>query len=294
MPSMNYRITHTTTYQYSDPVPVCHNQIRLSPRDSRWTRCTSHRLTIRPTPATTHRRQDWFGNTVQAISIDAGHRRLSVTASSRVTASPPETPEPDATPAWEAIASGVRQQSITDWLSASEFVFDSPRVNSSVTFREFAAESFPADRPILAGALDLSSRIYKGFKYDTSATTVTTSPEEALRQKRGVCQDFAQVALAALRSLGLPARYVSGYLRTVPPPGKQRLVGADESHAWLSVWCGDAGWIDLDPTNDCLCSADHIPIAWGRDYSDVAPISGVFLGGGQHSLDVSVDVEPIQ
>jgi transglutaminase-like putative cysteine protease len=290
---MNYRITHTTTYQYGDAVPVCHNQIRLSPRDSRWTQCVSHKLTIRPTPTTTAQRQDWFGNTVHAFSIDAGHRRLSVTASSRVTASQPDLCDPDSTPAWEEIANGVREQSIAGWFDVSEFTFDSPRVISSDVFRDFAAESFPPGRPILAGAVDLSSRIHEGFDYDASATDVTTSPEESLKLKRGVCQDFAHVALAALRSLGVPARYVSGYLRTVPPEGQPRLVGADQSHAWLSVWCGDAGWIDLDPTNDCLCSVDHIPIAWGRDYADVTPISGVFLGGGHHKLEVAVDVEPV-
>ena len=254
----------------------------------------SHRLTTRPTPTTTAPRQGRFGNTVHAFSIDAGPRRLSVMASSRVTASQPDQRDPDSTPAWEEIATGVREQSIAAWFDVSEFVFDSPRVISSDVFRQFAAESFPSGRPVLAGAIDLSSRIHVRFEYDASATDVTTSPEESLKLKRGVCQDFAHVALAGLRSLGVPARYVSGYLRTVPPEGPPRLVGADQSHAWLSVWCGDvAGWIDLDPTNDCLCAVDHVPIAWSRDYSDVAPISGVFLGGGNHKLEVAVDVEPV-
>ena len=288
-----YRIVHSTSYQYSDPVPVCHNQIRLSPRDTDWTNCTSHRLLIRPTPLTVSRRKDWFGNIVQAFSLEESHHKLTVTASSRVTVSEQPAPPPEQTPVWEEIQQNIADQTVEGSLPACEFACNSPHITADDRFRDFAAKSCLAGRPVLEAAIDLTSRIYNDFEYDPKATTVTTGPADVLEAKHGVCQDFAHIAIACLRSLGIPARYVSGYLRTTPPPSKDRLIGADASHAWFSVWCGPSGWIDLDPTNDCICGIDHVPIAWGRDYSDGAPIRGVFIGGGNHSLKVSVDVEPV-
>jgi transglutaminase-like putative cysteine protease len=290
---LKYRIVHSTSYQYSDPVPVCHNLLRLSPRETAYTNCTSHRMLIRPNPERVSRRKDWFGNLVQSFSLDESHRKLLLTATSRVTVSPQVVPEANETPEWEDIAASIRDQSIDGWFDVNEFVYDSSLAPSGDTFRDYASDCFAPKQPILDGAIALMSKIFREFKYDPKATTVVTRPAEALAQKHGVCQDFAHVAISCLRSLGLPARYVSGYLRTLPPPGKERLIGADASHAWFSIWCGEAGWIDLDPTNDKVCGTDHIPIAWGRDYSDVAPIRGVFTGGGQHTLKVSVDVEPI-
>ncbi|MDA1161463.1 MAG: transglutaminase family protein [Planctomycetota bacterium] len=291
---MKYRIVHSTAYQYSDPVPVCHNQLRLTPRETPYTHCKSHRLLIRPVPANVSRRKDWFGNIVQSFSLDESHRKLLLTATSRVTVSPQVIPEFSQTPKWEDVADGIRSQTLDGWFDATEFVFDSSLAFSDASFRDYAVDCFGTGHPILSGAVALMSKIHREFKYDPRATTVVTRPNEALVEKHGVCQDFAHVAISCLRSLGLPARYVSGYLRTIPPEGTPRLVGADASHAWYSVWCGKAGWIDLDPTNDKVCGTGHIPIAWGRDYSDVAPIRGVFTGGGQHTLNVSVDVEPIE
>jgi transglutaminase-like putative cysteine protease len=288
-----YRITHSTTYLYSDPVPVCQNQLRLSPRDTPWTHCSSHRLAITPRPDSKQRRRDWFGNYVQSFSLQESHRKLSVTAKSLVEVRPQSVPDPAETMTWEEAQAAIAQRSAADWLEASEFVFDSPHIARASAFRKFAEPCFPTGQPVLAGAVALTSKIFSEFKYDPRATTVTTRPEEVLQARHGVCQDFAHLEIASLRSLGLPARYVSGYLRTTPPPGKPRLTGADASHAWISVWCGPHGWIDLDPTNNCICSTDHIPIAWGRDYSDVAPFRGVYLGGGTHTLNVSVDVEPL-
>lgn len=290
---MKYRIVHSTSYQYSDPVPVCNNQLRLSPRETAYTTCTSHRLLIRPSPVVVTRRKDWFGNQVQSFLLDESHRKLLLTATSRVAVSPQKVPDPESTPKCQDIAAGLRDQSLPDWFDVIEFIFDSPLSLRDNPFRDFAADCVGADQPVLTAAMSLMSKIFHDFKYDPKATTVVTRPDEALAQKHGVCQDFAHVAISCLRSFGLPARYVSGYLRTIPPPGKERMIGADASHAWFSVWCGEAGWIDLDPTNDKVCGTDHIPIAWGRDYSDVAPIRGVFTGGGNHTLSVSVDVEPI-
>ncbi len=291
---MKYRIVHSTSYQYSDPVLVCHNHLRLSPRETAYTKCTSHRMLIRPNPENVSRRKDWFGNLVQSFSLDESHRKLLLTATSRVIVSPQVVPVAAETPKWEDIAAGVRDQTIDGWFDVAEFIYDSTLATRGEIFRDYAADCFSPDQPVLAGALALMTKIFRDFKYDPRATTVVTRPGEALAQKHGVCQDFAHVAISCLRSLGLPVRYVSGYLRTLPPPGKERLIGSDASHAWFSVWCGEAGWIDLDPTNDKVCGIDHIPIAWGRDYSDVAPIRGVFTGGGRHTLNVSVDVEPLE
>lgn len=291
---MNYKITHSTTYLYSTPVRVCHNLVILSPREGFAVETHSHRLLIRPTPQVSARRRDAFGNVVHSFSIEENHKQLAVTASSRVTVRPRKPPEADKTPAWEKVLEAVVDQSDPGWLEATQYRFDSPRVRRNSSFREFAEVSFKPDRPILEGAWELTTRLHKHFKYDVKATTVSTTPEESFKLGLGVCQDFAHVQIACLRSLGLAARYVSGYLRTIPPPGKPRLVGADQSHAWLSLYCGaEVGWVDLDPTNNCYCGTDHIPIAWGRDYSDVAPIRGVFLGGGDHQLQVSVDVCPL-
>lgn len=291
---MEFKISHTTTYAYSEPVPVCRNQVLLTPRDTPTVRCRTHRLTITPTPSSTVRRKDYFGNHVHYFSVEANHRQLRIAATGRVLVEESTPPPPEETVPWDALVADVRQARDADWLSACEFVFDSSYITASDEFAEYARPSFPPRRPILAGALDLTRRIHQDFKYDTKTTSVSTRPDDAFRLRSGVCQDFAHVEINCLRSLGIPARYVSGYLRTLPPPGQPRLVGADQSHAWLSVYTGPTGWIDLDPTNNTLCGTDHIPVAWGRDYGDVAPIKGVFLGGGTHQLSVSVDVAPVE
>ncbi|HUG94100.1 MAG TPA: transglutaminase family protein [Planctomycetaceae bacterium] len=293
---MHYKITHTTTYAYGDAVPVCHNEVRLTPREGPALDCRTHRLVIKPTPTTSNRRRDFFGNHVHTFSIEESHRKMSVTATSRVAVRPPETPPPDATPPWESLTRAERLQELLgrDWIDAWQFTFESSSARPAPELAEYARASFTPGRPVLAAVLDLTRRIHADFKYETGTTHVATSAEEAFRLRRGVCQDFAHIEIACLRALGLPARYVSGYLRTIPPPGKPRLTGADASHAWLSAWCGEAGWIDVDPTNNTVCGTDHITLAWGREYSDVCPIRGVFIGGGTHELNVSVDVLPLE
>ena len=291
---MRYKITHTTTYNYSDTVPICHNEVHLTPRDGRGQSCHSHRLAISPHPATFDRRTDYFGNQLHHFSIIEGHKRLIVRAVSRVEVRPLAAPKPESTSAWEQVGTDVQTITSPVMLEALQFTLESPSITIPNSVREYVKPSFPAGRPILEGLVDLTTRIHRDFKYDPRATTVSTPVDEVFDIRRGVCQDFAHLQIAALRSLGIPARYVSGYLRTLPPPGRPRLVGADASHAWLSVFCGDAGWIDVDPTNDCLTSTDHITVAWGRDYIDVCPIRGVFIGGGNHSMKVSVDVLPLE
>jgi len=290
---MHYKIKHTTTYSYSVPVNVCHNLVMLTPRDDARLKLLHHRLDTHPAPQFSARRKDAYGNHVHSFSIEESHRQLTVTAQNRVLVRPVAPPS-NAGPAWEQIAAGVRTETDPAWQDASRFVFNSPRIRRQPDFFDYARSTFAKDRPIVDAVRDLTRRIHNDFKYDKLSTDVYTSTEEAFRLRSGVCQDFAHVQIACLRSIGIPVRYVSGYLRTLPPAGRPRLVGADQSHAWVAVFCGpEIGWLDVDPTNDCLCGSDHIPIAFGRDYNDVVPLRGVFLGGGEHQLRVSVDVSPI-
>jgi transglutaminase-like putative cysteine protease len=198
-----------------------------------------------------------------------------------------------ATPAWEALRERIREHHSHEALSAFEMTFDSPLVPVVPAFAEYAQASFEPGRPILDAVLELNSRIHADFEYRPGATSVTTPVQEVFAQRHGVCQDFAHIEIACLRALGLPARYVSGDIRTRPAAGRERLLGADASHAWLSVWVGEAGWIDLDPTNDGVAADQHVTLAWGRDYADVAPIKGVILGGGEHTVEVAVEVEVV-
>jgi len=291
---MKYKITHTTSYTYESPVRVCHNLVMLTPRSDAHVRLHSHRLRVTPKPQSLHQRQDFFGNLLHAFSIEENHRQLKVSSISRVRVLNRSITPAEQTPPWERVVNHVADAIDSQWLEASAYLFDSRRIQRSSVFADYALQDFTPGRPILLCARELIARLHREFSYDTTATFVNTLPHETFAIKRGVCQDFAQVAISCFRSIGLAARYVSGYLRTIPPAGQERLIGADQSHAWISLYCGaDTGWVDLDPTNNCICAKDHIPIAWGRDYQDVVPVRGVFLGGGQHTLAVSVDVLPI-
>jgi transglutaminase-like putative cysteine protease len=290
---MKYKITHTTVYTYSDLVPVCQNEAHLTPRPSLWQMCNYHRLRIKPPPPHIGKRLDYFGNPVNFFTITEGHRKLIVTAISKleVKAGPNL---PSISPPWESVRDNLLNDLSEGGLDARQFTFDSPLVAASPDLHEFGQPSFTPGRPILEAVRDLTARVFTEFKYDPTATNVNTPLEEVLRLRRGVCQDLAHLAIGVVRSHGLAARYVSGYLRTIPPPGKQRLIGADASHAWLSVYCGSLGWVDVDPTNNVLIGTDHITLAWGRDYTDVCPIRGMFVGGGHHTMAVSVDVAPLE
>lgn len=290
---MKYKITHTTTYRYSTPVSVCHNALMLCPGESPRTQCHSCRISIRPQPVITERRHDVFGNVVHRFSLEENHSVLTITATSHVTAHEYTIPKSEQHLSYGELLNVLDTAADPNWLEVMTFRFDSPRIRRSQKFADYAAAFFPPDRSVVEAVKQFTAKMFSDFRYDKSATDVDTPAETSFQEKHGVCQDFAHVAVACLRSLRIPARYVSGYLRTVPPPGKKRLVGADQSHAWVSAYCGPAaGWVDFDPTNNCICNTDHIPIAIGRDYGDVVPIKGVFLGGGEPQLTVSVDVEP--
>lgn len=291
---MNYRITHTTTYSGTEPVSVCHNEAWLQPRSMPYQFCQQFNLQIDPIPSSLSTRVDAFGNSVHQFSFNQGYETLTVVASSEVEVLP-HSPATTDFPNWEEIRQRVLAPVEPTDLDATQFRFDSPRLRSSTLLADYGRASFKPGRNLLEAAMELTGRIFDEFEFDPRATTVTTPVEEVFKQKKGVCQDFAHLQLAILRSLQLPARYVSGYLRTIPPEGQSRLIGADATHAWLSLYCGsDHGWIDLDPTNNCIPNEDHITVAWGRDYGDVCPLRGVYIGGGTHTLTVGVDVEPVE
>lgn len=290
---MKYAITHRTLYRYSGGVALCHNQARLLPRATPWQLCQPSRVAIKPRPALSAEREDFFGNRVLYFAIQDIHQQLEVKIVTEVQVLDTRSfRESSPSPPWEQAYKMLREDPDPEIVEARLFELDSPFVAVHPTFREYAKPSFPPGRPLLEAVADLSRRINREFTYDPHFTTVATPLKEVLSQRRGVCQDFAHLMIACLRGLGLAARYVSGYLETLPPPGQPRLIGADASHAWLAVYVPGAGWAEFDPTNDCMPQEKHVTLAWGRDYGDVAPLTGVMTGGGSHSLEVSVDVAP--
>ena len=288
---MLYAISHRTTYTYSSDVAVSHHIAHLRPRALRWQELREFALEITPEPDALSDRTSFHETPATFFTLEKPHAELVVTARSRVRVAAPILPRQS--PAWDAVRAACAGHLLTEATATGEFRFDSPHVVRRASFADYAAASFPAGQPLLDGLRDLTSRIFRDFKFDKRATTVATPLQDFFQNRRGVCQDFAHFGIACLRSLGLPARYVSGYLETLPPPGKKRLIGADASHAWLATWCPGHGWIDADPTNNLLPGGRHITVAWGRDFSDVSPLRGVVIGGGEHELKVSVDVAPI-
>lgn len=287
---MTYRIVHKTTYKYGRPVPYGKHAAILTPRSRGRCKCTSHELRILPVPATRTERVDYFGNLVTIFTIEEPHEELEIEARSQVTLDANPAPA-DTSPPWDEVVRTLPLDFTPEGLEAYEFVFGSPRIQAGPEFASYAAPSFTPGRPLMDALMSLTARIYEDFEFDAKATGVRTRPEEVLRQRCGVCQDFAQLQIACLRSLSLPARYVSGYLRTHPLPGQARLAGTDASHAWVSAYCPGVGWLDVDPTNNLVPSGSHVTLAWGRDYGDVSPVRGVIVGGRDHTLDVAVDME---
>ena len=282
---VTYQVVHTTQYEYREDVSVSHHVARVMPRDFLRQQCLHHALDIEPAPAVMRGHQDYFGNAVTFFIIERAHKALTVRATSTVTVRGKSLPPAAASPPWEEAREFDRLP-----LDAIECLFDSASIAVSDAILDYAHPSFSPGRPILDAVADLIRRIHADFTFDPQATTVTTPLRDVLSLRRGVCQDFARLGIACLRSQGLAARYVSGYLETVPAPGAPHLTGVDASHAWLAVYCPGLGWVDVDPTNNLFPSTTHVTLAWGRDYVDVSPVRGVILGGGQHSLHVSVDV----
>lgn len=295
---MLYQVIHETCYEYSEQAVISHNQGHLLPRPSE--RQTLHHLAlnIQPSPAGVECKRDYFGNDVVFFALQEPHQRLLVRTESRVEVKPREALRVEASPAWEQVVEGVRRARDAAGLAAFEMVWESPFVATGEVFADYARGCFAPGRRLAEALLDLNARVHREFRYDPEATTLATPTAEVLAQRHGVCQDFAHLMLGCLRSLGLPARYVSGYLKSADPkPSRGRpsddLVGSEASHAWVSAWCPANGWIDLDPTNDVVPSDRHVVLAWGRDYDDVSPLKGVTLGGGAHSVTVKVEARPV-
>jgi len=289
-----YEIHQKTAYTYAYPVPVARHVLRMVPVDRPRQRVIASHFSIDPDPVEWIETSDFFGNRVAHIRIERAHTRFVVRTNARVEVEAADHADPETGPSWEAIRELAADCCDLSADSPAHHLFPSPAAAPSPAITAWAAESFPAGRPMLAGALDLMMRLHDELTYDSKATDVSTPPAESFAIKRGVCQDFAHVMIAGLRGLGLPASYVSGFLRTEPPPGQERLQGADATHAWVTVWCGpELGWQGLDPTNALRVSTDHVVLAIGRDYSDVAPVGGVLLGSGRQKLSVEVDVVPL-
>jgi transglutaminase-like putative cysteine protease len=296
---MLYRVFHETAYEYGELAVISHNQGHLMPRSSELQTLQHLELSIAPSPPEVQWHRDYFGNDVVCFTLQEPHERLVVRSESRVAVTPRPALRLAESPPWEQVVERVRAARDEAGLAAFEMVWESPFVATGAPFADYARASFPPGRPLAEALLDLNGRIHREFRYDPEATTLATPIEEVLAQRHGVCQDFAHLMIGCLRSLSLPARYVSGYLRSAPakpPPAdaEPALVGAEASHAWVSAWCPANGWIDLDPTNDVAPSDRHVVLAWGRDYDDVSPLKGVTLGGGSHGVSVRVQVRPIE
>jgi transglutaminase-like putative cysteine protease len=287
-----YHIRHLTTYAYEELVTYARCTLRLKPRDVDGQKVVSSRISITPQPTKVAERMNFFGTCVTSITIETPHTAFAIEASSEVELNRP-APRAEATPAWEDARGEALARDALDGASPAHYLYPSRLVEIAAPLTTYSSAFFPSGRAVLDGATDLMRQIKHDFAYEPKSTAVSTPLLEAFEKRRGVCQDFAHIMIACLRGIGLPAAYVSGYIRTVPPPGKPRLEGADATHAWVSVWCGEgAGWIDLDPTNNMRVANDHIALAVGRDYSDVSPIDGVIVGSGKQELKVSVDVVP--
>jgi transglutaminase-like putative cysteine protease len=290
-----YDIRHVTTYSYENPVGFARCSLRLEPRSGDGQELISHTVDIRPRPAERTARRDFFGTLTENVVIENAHRHLRIDSRSRVSVSRKAPGRHDPSPAWEGIRDAAFEATSLGPASPIGYVFATALVPMLAPVSAYAGESFPAGTGILVGAVKLMHRIRTEFRYDKKATVISTPLDEVFEKRHGVCQDFAHVMIAGLRGLGLPAAYVSGYLRTMPPPGKPRLQGADATHAWVSVWCGgDLGWIGLDPTNDLLVENDHIILGIGRDFSDVSPVDGIIVGSRKQKLGVAVDVVAVE
>jgi len=282
---LKYALRHVTSYDYAEPVDLGSHLLHLTPRALRYQHVSSSRVIAAPRPARTSRRTDHFGNDTSLLFLELPHDTFTLILEAQVEVTRP-APVGD-TSAWEAVRDAV------DW-TVAEFVMASPRAVADAACVEYVAASFPPGRPIAEALRELIRRIYTEFEFRGGVTGIMTPVSKVMAMRAGVCQDFSHLMIAGLRALGIPARYVSGYLRTKPPPGTTARLGADQSHAWVAAWLGPAhGWIDLDPTNDLVVADEHVTLGWGRDFSDVSPVRGMILGGGEHTVSVAVDLSVI-
>ncbi len=286
---MIYTLRHETRYHYAKPVDLAAHLLHLTPLTLPWQRVIKTELVSDPPPSRLRSTTDCFGNTASWLFLDKPHDRFAAVLHATVEVAAPPPPKADATPAWEQVVAAAASSA---GYAASEFAYTSPMIAPFDAARAYVAPSFPAGQPIFAGLLDLTLRFKREFAFRAGVTEIGTPLSKVLAQRAGVCQDFSHLMIAGLRAMGLPARYASGYIRTRPPPGRVARRGADQSHAWVSGWLGpEHGWCDFDPTNGIVIADEHVVLAYGRDFSDVSPLSGIILGGGAHSVRVGVDLE---
>ena len=289
-----YRVLHETRYTYQSTVTLSQQYLHMTPRNFLHQETESHQIRVDPMEQNGAAGIDFFGNSTCHIDISEPHKMLLVQAESTVALTKRfHLEQIKDTPPWEEVRDAMQQERSADTLKAWRYLYSSPHVNCSLELEQYARQSYTKGRPQLDAALELTQRIFEDFEFDDKATEISTPLEQVLKGRRGVCQDFAQLMIGCLRSLGLPARYMSGYILTHPPAGQPRMIGADASHAWVSVFCPGLGWVDFDPTNCCLVQNEHITLGWGRDFSDVTPMRGIVLGGGEQDLEVRVTVTPL-
>ena len=288
---MRYRVRHTTRYAYGTPVELAAHMVHLRPRPRPWQTVISEGIITDPVPARRRDGLDHFGNYVTWLFMDMPHADFEVISESVVEVDCPSPPDPEATPNWESVVQAARTP---DGWQAVEFQFGTTMAPIDPASKEYAGQSFTDGRPVLEALLDLNDRFYSEFRFRSGVTTISTPVSQVMQRREGVCQDFSHAMISGLRGLGVPARYTSGYIRTKPPPGQTKRQGADQSHAWVGCWLGpEHGWVDVDPTNGIAVKDEHVLLGWGRDFSDVSPVRGVILGGGDHVVRVGVDLEPI-
>jgi len=289
-----YKIIHTTSYIYSEPVSICHNIARLVPRSFDKQLCKKSVVSISPQPGVMNEYEDFFGNKVMYFAIQQEHKNLTVTVSSEVEKISRDNPEMNlyAAVPWQEVKDLARQ-STTAWLDVHQYIPETIFTAATAEITAYSLQSYTPGKPMFDATHDLMQRIYHDFEFKPGFTTIATPLSEVMKARKGVCQDFAHLAIACVRSVGLPARYISGYLETIAPHGKEKLAGGDASHAWFSVYIPYMGWVDFDPTNNQIPAAQHITACWGRDYADIAPLKGVIINSGPHQLSVSVDVKRI-
>ena len=290
-----YAVRHATVYEYGGDVVHSHHLLHLQPREFAFQRCLEHSLTLDPQPSFSREDVDAFGNPIARLEYDRAHKRLAVTAEMHVEIFPRGVESLDAAEPWDGLRSRLSYHAVpvaAADLEACRFRMRSIHVTLKQAFEDYAADCFTPGRPVAAACLALMRKIHREFKYVPGSTTNRTSVVEVLKGRRGVCQDFAHFMIGCVRSSGLAARYVSGYIRTVRKGGATA-IGGDASHAWVSVYCPPLGWLDFDPTNDCMIGDDHVTLAWGRDFGDVSPLRGMIVGGRRHKLEVNVRVQPL-
>ena len=291
---MIYDVRQSTTYHYASPVTVAHHMLRMTPIDGRYQRVHVATLDVSPAPVERTEGRDFFGNRITQVVLNQPHDTLVVKVAARIAVDHGPADKPAATPPWEEVREVAYGSADLTAQSPAHFLFPSRQVSLDPEIRDYAASCFPPGRPVLDGATELMNRIKDEFVYEVGATTATTTAPMSFALRRGVCQDFSHIMISGMRSLGVPVAYVSGYLRTFHKSDEARLEGSDAMHAWVLAWCGkDAGWIGLDPTNGILAGNDHVVLAVGRDYADVAPIDGVIFAAGGHRIEVSVQVVPV-